>query len=276
MRSAYNNKVKPIMSGLAQGMILPYYTCYNYAQNMISDLIRDYRNNNLTTKSVAIFIAYICYCIFFIYRSFSNFYQVYNVGYINATVNDLVSNKNYYYCCLAIYAIMAFYSYGYQPLYKRYTKIKLLKSNFTTVIDLFHTINIKNNDKRTNQIYCKYILENQTSLHHVNPNYQSFIFNVYETKLNGFNFYLNSFEILEYNSNKLDFNSFQLEYLFFDYNSTTKTYFSTFYNDNLIKNYPKLANKILTHCNTMNERINYLKTNTPICDDLINHIITKY
>jgi hypothetical protein len=276
LRSAYNNKVKPIMSGLAQGMLMPYYTCYNYAQNMLSNLIRDYRNNNLNTKSIAIFIAYICYCIFFLYRSFSNFYEIYNVGYFNASYNDLVNNRYLYYLIAVFYILLACYSFGYQPLYKRYIKMKLLNSNFITVIDLFNTIIIKNNDKRTNQLYCQYILENQTSLHHINPNYQSFSFNVYTTELNGVNFYLNSYDILEYNIDKLDFNNFQLEYLFFDYNTTAKTYFSKFYNDSLTKNYPKLAKKILTHCNLMNERIKFLKQNTPICDDLINHIITKY
>ncbi len=276
LRYNYNATIKPIMSGLAHGMILPFWGCYTVAQDMISNLVRDYRNNNLSLKSIGIFVAYILYCLFYVYRISSNVFEIYNVGYYTAYINDLTNNKNYYLFLLGLYILYTVYLYSYKPIYRRFKKAQVLKQYFTTVIDLFHTINIKNNDKRTNQIYCKYILENQTTLVHINPLNQKFEFIKFTPSLDGEDFDINSFEILEYNSNKLDFNSFQLEYLFFDYNSTTKTYFSRFYNDDLIKNYPKLAKKILTHCNTMNERINYLKTNTPICDDIINHIITKY
>jgi len=276
LRSAYNNKVKPIMSSIYEGLAFPYTASYRFSANMVSNLIRDYRNNRLTVKSVAIFVGYICYSVFFLYRNFLTCYEIYNVGYINATINDLVNNRYLYYCFAVVYIFAACFYNGYKPLHKRYTKIKLLKSNFTTVIDLFYTINIKNNDKRTNQLYCKYILENQTSLHHVNQKFQSFTFNVYRFESNGYYFNANSFEILEYNSDKLDFNCFQLEYLFFDYDFVTKSYFSSFYNEDLTRNYPKLANKIRIHCNLMNQRIEYLKHNTPICDDVINYIIKEY
>ncbi len=277
LQFGYNRKIKPVLSALYEVVTSFYLMFFRIAVKLNEDFFRDVRNNTLSLKSASIFIGYICYCLFYLYKSFSHVYSFYNFGFLTTITNDLKDNKNFYLCYLVFIILRLIFNYVYTPLCERFYKYKALKANFPTIINLFNNINLKHNNKIINQTYAQYILKNESDVIHINSNYKTFRFKKYVFVMNGFTINTNGFEILEHNIDKLDFNNFQLEYLFFNYSHYTKTHYCKFLNDvsDFTKKYPKLSKKILNHCSTMNQRIDYLKNNIPICDDIINHIITK-
>ena len=84
---------------------------------------------------------------------------------------------------------------------------------------------------------------------------------------------LTNLQGFEYIIDEVDFNHFIMELLFFKYNKKLKTYRCEF---NDIKRFTKCNEKITNHIQNMNERLNTLYKNTPLCHDVIYHCIAEY
>lgn len=285
------NKYLSYSKGFLEGFICVYTNIYYFYKQIVVDMYQSLvglsRGNTNKQAILNLFknLLYLIYMVYTIYASIVNVKLVYNIGYINATIQSFKDNIYVYYFFGLIYLLAAAYVFVYKPVVKRINKYNLLRNYYPKLIQLLQDINIENCNKNMSETFTKVILDNSSIagyLYSYNNDTHKFNFNRFRTDYDEIITDINGYEVLEANIEKLNLYDTKLEYLFFRSSSegykcflfeSNKFNFSNVYN---INNYPKLYKKLKQHTSILNERLTILKQQTPICDDVINHIISKY
>jgi hypothetical protein len=275
------NNSKQFLEGFRQFYILSY-KFYKYT---ILDLVSALRNRNtFSIKKFSKNLFFFFYLLYTIYSSYSFCKNIVKIGYWNSVKQSFYDNIYIYYFLALVYTLSPIYVYFVKPIVKKINKYKLLKSFYPKLMELLYQINLENCDKEGCEAMCNIILKNDSvysyfySYKNVTHN---FLFKRFRTEEDEIISYINGYDVLEASIDKLNLNDFHLEYLFFSSNSKDDykcTIFSSSSSESSLdeKKYPKLFKKCQNHIEYMKNRDKMLKQYTPICDDVINYIISKY
>lgn len=279
------NRINSFFREFFEGFCQFYIMVYKFYKYTILDIIEALKNRNtFSIKKFSKDIFFLCYLIYSAFATVQNVNNFYKFGYWNANVKAFNDSIYIYYFIALFYTLTPIYVYLVKPIVKKVNKYKSMKAYFPKLMETINSINIENCYKEGNETFCRNILKNNSNYdfrYNYKNKIQTFTINRFKTAEDEIITDFDGYDVLEVNINKLNFYDFQLEYLFFSLNSENKGYKCTIFDSNVDyfdakHKYPKLCKKIEKHIQVLNERTNSLKKYTPICDDIIDYVLSQY